>query len=448
MNQTVLNLIQNSSTTTVFPTISPSVMEHLSIFQVVLMIIIATIGFIGNTLVLLVITKRKHRCKTSSVLILNLAVCDTLVSVVCIPLDLTWLISRRWVFGDALCNVIYPFQTSLPIVSSYTLMFMLFERNMIFSNRIRSNLRATTVKILAGITWALPFAMVAPYAFKLGIKGTGNSVSCEENWSNGFYRQMYTVALSVVEYLIPIVLIITFVVKIIRCLRRERNLVKRGMLGLGRRTSKRRIRTQRRLAIIFIVMVLTYASLKLPNNVFWQWLEFGGGSKQPHASVVHIFVGLCAYSTCATNPFILILMSSEFRKDIRAFFLDCKKKRRRKGHNNNILNSDSEKTAMVSMLQTSNSFSTRTRLASRRINRTPRGSTSSEESKRPVEMAKKLSVAFKDQQYIDLPAINCQQGNSPSKSPLNCRKSLAHSEECLAVEMHDFNLDKVEEPCQ
>ena len=294
---------------------------------------------------LLVLTKRKHRTKTSSVLLLNLAVCDTLVSALCIPLDITLLVLERWIFGSALCKVIYPFQTSLPIVSSYTLMFMLLERNMIFSSSIRSRLRSTTVKLLALFSWLLPAAVVIPYALTLYVKGTGDRMSCQEKWSKDFYSKIYTVSLSVTEYLIPIIFISYFVFRIICCLRREQKLVKGGLLGLGRRTSKRRLKNQRRLAVIFIVMVVTYASLKLPNNIFWQWVEFGSGSSVETNRVVHIFVGLCAYSTCATNPFILILMSSEFRKDLHKMLCLCDVARELDGNDSTLCNG-SERTAL------------------------------------------------------------------------------------------------------
>eukprot|EP00112_Aurelia_sp_Birch-Aquarium-sp1_P002035 Seg1221.13 transcript_id=Seg1221.13/GoldUCD/mRNA.D3Y31 product="Neuropeptide Y receptor type 4" protein_id=Seg1221.13/GoldUCD/D3Y31 len=304
---------------------APPTLNTLSRIQLMLLILIALIGAVGNILVLLVLTSRKHRSKTSTILVMNLAVCDTLVTLVCIPLDTVSLALQRWVFGNALCRVIYPFQTSLPIVSSYTLLFMMLERNMLFSNRILSILRSSTIKGLVSVTWLLPFLVVLPYAVNLHVTGSGLSASCSERWNEkSIYRKAYTVALSLIEYLIPMLVIVLFVWNIVGHLCHEQRLAKRGTLGLGRRTSMRRIRMQRRLSIIFIVMVVTYAVLKLPNNIFWQLVEFGDGIVNDHFAVVHVFVGLCAYSTCATNPFILLSMSSEFRKDIRKMFLMCK----------------------------------------------------------------------------------------------------------------------------
>ena len=377
-------------------------MNKFILLQLVLMITIGLIGSLGNSLVLLVLTKRKHRTRTSSVLLLNLAVCDTLVSALCIPLDITLLTIGRWVFGSALCKVIYPFQTSLPIVSSYTLMFMLLERNMIFSSHIRSRLRSTTVKLLAFVTWLLPAAMVTPYALKLHVNGARDKENCIETWSNDIYRKIYTVSLSVVEYLIPIVLIMCFVIRIIRFLRRERNMVERGLLGLGRRLSKRRIKSQRRLAVIFIVMVTTYASLKLPNNIFWQWLEFGGGSESQNIQVVRIFVGLCAYATCATNPFILILMSSEFRADLHNMLCLCKN-HREWNCDSSLNRNESGRTATTTIGPTQSAIrhtiSTGIRQKSHGVNRPMLRSDSFESGN---DMKKTQSVSFKEPEQIPM----------------------------------------------
>ena len=368
-----------------------------------LLISIALIGAVGNILVLLVLTSRKHRSKTSTILVMNLAVCDTLVTLVCIPLDTVSLVSQRWIFGSALCRIIYPFQTSLPIVSSYTLLFMMLERNMLFSKRVLSTLRSTTIKGLTSVTWLLPFLVVLPYAVNLHVKGSGMSASCSERWSEkSIYRKAYTVALSLIEYLIPMLIIVVFVRNIVVHLCKEQRLVKRGTLGLGRRTSLRRIRMQRRLSIIFIVMVVTYAVLKLPNNIFWQLVEFGDGIVNDHFAVVHVFVGLCAYSTCATNPFILLSMSSDFRKDIRKMFFVCRVVQSHDLSQPVRSNeSKSDKSAMLTLLDTTSSVKSDhfklKRLASKRDKKLSSMSMPCVGEKRvTAEKRRSLSVRFKN----------------------------------------------------
>eukprot|EP00794_Sanderia_malayensis_P016307 gene16307-17947_t len=305
-------------TTTKTATQDDDKLGWLSVVQLFLMFCILCVGTISNLLVLSVLTKRKNRRKASNILLLNLAVCDTLVSAVCISFDVIELISRRWVFGKHLCSVIYPFQTSMPVVSSYTMTFMLFERNLLFSRRIRSALRAKSVKYLACATWLVPLTIVLPYALHLEADVVSGEVSCIEKWSQASHRKMYTVALSVVEYLVPMICIVFLMVKIYGYLQHERAIVKNGTLGLERKVSIGRIKRNKRLTTIFIVMVCTYAILKLPNNAFWQWVEFGSGdTTSKHASIIRVFVGLCAYSTCMTNPFLFLSMSTEIRKDVR-----------------------------------------------------------------------------------------------------------------------------------
>lgn len=307
----------NNNTGNIITPFMPQSLDAMALTQLVLMLTISVIGTVSNALVLMILTRRKNRRKTSNILLLNLAVCDIFVSALCIPLDITDLVLQTWVFGKLLCPVIYPSQTALVVVSSYTMLFMLFERNLLFSKRIRPTLRSKTIKILASITWIISFVVVLPYALQLRVgHNEGGSLSCAENWPAGLSSRAYTITLSLVEYVVPMFFIVFLMVKICGYLRRERLVVRRGTLGLERQTSLRRIRNNKRLTITFIVMVTSYAILKLPNNAFWQWVEFGSNDPSEY-SEIHLFVGLCAYSTCATNPFILLSMSSDMKKDVK-----------------------------------------------------------------------------------------------------------------------------------
>ena len=164
MNATGLN----STSVTTARQIAPQGQSKPSFYviQLVMMLIIAAAGTISNASVIFVLANRRNRGKISTILLLNLAICNILVSSICIPLDITDLVYQKWVFGDGLCNVIYPFQTSLPIASSYTLLFMMCERHLLFMKSFRSKFRAKTIRIFACITWILPLLVVLPYGLK------------------------------------------------------------------------------------------------------------------------------------------------------------------------------------------------------------------------------------------------------------------------------------------
>lgn len=294
----------------------------LTKMQIILYILMAFAGSVGNTLAITVLMKTKFRNRKSSILLLNLAVCDALIATLCIPLDVGYFINGKWIYGKELCYVISPFQTSMPIVSSWTFMFMMLERNSLFSRSVQRQMRRKSVRLLALSTWIVPIALVIPYGIRLQYSEDAGSVSCSEKWENEVGRKLYTVILSVFEFLVPMLIITGFVIRICINLSRQSRNLKQNSLGLNQEKRKSRLKQNRNITMMFIVMVSLYATLKLPNNIFWQWNEFGDSNDEKKKHLIWTFVSLAAYSTSMVNPIVLAAMSKEFRQEF-IYILRC-----------------------------------------------------------------------------------------------------------------------------
>ena len=297
-------------------------LSALTKMQIIMYILMAFAGAIGNTLTITVLLKAKFRKRKSSILLLNLAVCDAIIATLCIPLDVGYFINGGWIYGKQLCYVISPFQTSMPIVSSWTFMYMMMERNSLFTTSVRGHMRRKCVRLLALSTWVLPVALVIPYGMKLQFSNANGIISCHEEWGNKVARQLYTVALSVSEFLIPMLITTGFVIRICINLARQSRNLKKNSLGLNQEKRNLRLKQNKNITKMFIVMVSLYAILKLPNNIFWQWNEFGGSKDKDKKQLIWTFVSLAAYSTSMVNPIILAAMSKEFRKEF-LYILRC-----------------------------------------------------------------------------------------------------------------------------
>ena len=295
----------------------------LQVTQITLLVVISVIGTFGNTLTIFTLLKKKNRVKSSSIILLDLAVCDFLISAVCIPVDLGQLFTGQWIYGTLSCKLIYPFQTALPIVSSWTLLFMFFERYLIFSKQINAILRSNTIRVLAVTTWFLALVLVIPYSLHLHARVEDHVILCEEQWRKSLDRKVYTVVLSTFEFVLPMNIVLFFVIKINKWLKEERQTFQKNNFSVNKRTRRRRLKTNKKIMITFIVMVIVYAFLKLPNNIFWQVVEFGTLGSSLYFTTIWAFVGLCSYSTSVTNPIVLVIMSSEFRADFKSLLL-CK----------------------------------------------------------------------------------------------------------------------------
>ena len=292
--------------------------------QITFYIIVSVIGSVGNSVTAIVLLQPNNRLKTGTILLLNLTICDFIVSSISVPLNVTEMLMGYFPFGNALCKIIYPFQTSLTIVSSWTLMFMMIERHCVLQSNIprrRSLKRMCTMAMLA---WVLSIFLVVPYGLHLTYTFNTNHPSCSERWPDIYVSKIYTLILFVFDYVIPMTTIIVLVIKIGLYLKSEHLLVRKGTLGLNKKSIKQRKARCAKLAIVFIVMALIYGIMKLPNNVYWIYLDHQDnyfGDKNPD---IPIMVALISHATSIVNPFILYFMSNSIRREFTVFFT-CKK---------------------------------------------------------------------------------------------------------------------------
>lgn len=83
----------------------------------------------GNILVCLVIFKTPRMRTTRNYLLVNLAMSDLTVSLLCIPFDVVLKITHpHWPLGAAMCNILWPGMTLVTNCSSATLAAISLDR--------------------------------------------------------------------------------------------------------------------------------------------------------------------------------------------------------------------------------------------------------------------------------------------------------------------------------
>ena len=116
-----------SSNTTQAPTVGGQ--DVMKIAQYILFAVIFVVSVLGNILVCLVIHNTRSMRNTRNYLIMNLAVADLTVALVCIPFDVAVQIhGGPWPFGEFLCRIIWPAMTLVTQCSAATLAAISFDR--------------------------------------------------------------------------------------------------------------------------------------------------------------------------------------------------------------------------------------------------------------------------------------------------------------------------------
>nr|CAD2183217.1 unnamed protein product [Meloidogyne enterolobii] len=90
--------------------------------------IIFCLSVVGNSIVVVVILQQQSMRSVTNLYLLNLALSDLLLSVVCMPPTLVSSLVYCWVFGDLLCKLLAYLQPVVVTASAYTLAAIALER--------------------------------------------------------------------------------------------------------------------------------------------------------------------------------------------------------------------------------------------------------------------------------------------------------------------------------
>lgn len=276
---------------------------HFLVAQLVCFIVIAVITTIANLVVFTQIVRRGAN-RASDILILNLVSSDTAVGVFSIPLDVIERLSNNWPFGRIPCNIIYPLQTALMSVSVITLVVMSLERYRAIATPFKQKPSGRKkITVVIGI-WVFSAIIATPYATILQYGGK----YCSEFWPEEYSSKIYTVAMFVFLYVIPLS-VITIVYSAIgvflyKHTKRIKRVTSANSINYVKRLLQRRRHRNMKITKVFVAGVVAFAICQLPTHVIWLWYELGNGGQWEHFDDVRVLCSVLTYLNSAIDPFI------------------------------------------------------------------------------------------------------------------------------------------------
>lgn len=88
------------------------------------------VGLIGNALVCVSVYHNHTMRTVTNYFIVNLAVADFLVILICLPPTVLWDVTKTWFFGSITCKLVLYLQVSMHILLKY--IFLLIENYLVF----------------------------------------------------------------------------------------------------------------------------------------------------------------------------------------------------------------------------------------------------------------------------------------------------------------------------
>ena len=287
------------------------------ITKLLLYAVIFVVSVVGNTLVCIVIVRRRRMRTVTNCFILNLAVADLAITCICIPFDIPVQENEyKWPYGPLFCRVLYPLQTMAMFASIFTLTAVSLNRFWAIVYPLHQQMTKRYAKVFILVIWVLSALLSLPYCFALQLNE--ETTSCEENWPGMDYRKAYTVCLFLLQYAFPLTIIAIAYLKIARemhsCIRNNNNTVHyNNSLGTAhQREGKKVIR-------MLVVVTVLFAICVLPNNIMWLWLDFGNGEQYAHFWDMVVVTNIILFANSAANPVAYTICHENFREAFRLY---------------------------------------------------------------------------------------------------------------------------------
>nr|UQI50256.1 neuropeptide FF receptor 2 [Haliclona caerulea] len=274
------------------------------------------IGSIGNILVIIIVVKKRTKRTANDIFIMSLAVSD-LTLILFLPLQICELFGKLPV-NLFTCNFVRPLMTVTFFVSIFTLTTMAVYRCKVILNPFRPEMKELTAVLLVAMLWISSFIIVLPFM----IVNKPLVGYCQEDWPTKTHRQVYTVALVLLQYILPLFIIAIAYIRIGLDLYRARlprrmSFKRRSStkeVGAAKVNYKARRRENKQVIKTLATIVIMFAVCLLPGQVLWLIMDFGSEEQTKSLEVwMRVSVISSVFNSCL-NPLVYGTLTRQFRR--------------------------------------------------------------------------------------------------------------------------------------
>ncbi|XP_046359645.1 RYamide receptor-like [Haliotis cracherodii] len=283
--------------------------------------LIVILAFGGNLIICYTVMRASRMRTVINLFIVSLAISDLLMALFCIPLTFVAnLILNYWPFGDFLCPAWSYLQVVVVFLSSFTLIAISMDRYVAIIFPLRQKLTKSKALFIICIVWFLALAVPTPTAYYARthryVDYPTAPTFCEEIWDDDQSKRIYSTAILILQYMLPLVVMAITYGQII--------LVMWINKPPGEAVSSRDQRmaeSKKKITKMMFTVVLIYALCWLPLHA----LNLAGDINPSiydgeHMNILWMVSHWLAMSNCMYNPFVYCWMNSKFRQGFVSAF--------------------------------------------------------------------------------------------------------------------------------
>ncbi|XP_011910880.1 PREDICTED: probable G-protein coupled receptor 45 [Cercocebus atys] len=133
----------------------------LRISLAAVMLLMTVVGFLGNTVVCIIVYQRPAMRSAINLLLATLAFSDIMLSLCCMPFTAVTLITVRWHFGDNFCRLSATLYWFFVLEGVAILLIISVDRFLIIVQR-QDKLNPRRAKVIIAVSWVLSFCIAGP----------------------------------------------------------------------------------------------------------------------------------------------------------------------------------------------------------------------------------------------------------------------------------------------
>lgn len=208
------DVLRNETLDEEYETVESAIALNVLITLMYVTISLAAVG--GNGIVVYIIFAYQRMRTVTNFFIVNLAVGDILIAILCIPFTfISNFVLQHWPFGSVMCIIVSYSQAVSVFISAYTLVAISIDRYIAIIYPFRPRMTKLQAKLIISIIWVVALLTPLPTAILSRLVLPSNLTdhyTCMEDWGDDHtQRYYYSMALMILQYLFPFwVLIFTY----------------------------------------------------------------------------------------------------------------------------------------------------------------------------------------------------------------------------------------------
>ncbi|CAK1552747.1 unnamed protein product [Leptosia nina] len=270
----------------------------------------------------------------TNIFLVNLSVADLLVTLFCMPVQISKAVTLLWHFGEVMCKTVNFLQGVAVSSSVFTITAMSVDRYLAITQSLRApwlpSRRGACALLVA--MWLVSFAIFAPLLavavvekedVPVLVSAENSSMLveksvqfCTEKWPDSIRKDVYGVFSFILVYAVPGCIV---VISYSLMGRRLCSVLPPFDQAEGSANSQQRlrlVRERKRVAWILLLLAVLFALCWLPYNILQLLLDINAVEVETVATVMP-YTLLAGHANSAINPIVYCLMTRNFRRSLR-----------------------------------------------------------------------------------------------------------------------------------